>query len=220
MMVMQSDTLPEAVYMDIYPFLKGIIIGFSIAAPIGPIGIICIRRTLTHNRISGLVSGLGVATADGLYSAIVAFGLTAISNILVGQQFWFRLIGGLFLLILGLRIFFSRPAEKDRPDSKNNYWGDYASTFFLTATHPVTIIAFTAVFAGLGLGNTEGDYWPAVLAVIGVFLGSTLWWIILSSGVNLFRSRITPRLLISINRAAGLIMIAFAVYAFVSLWYI
>jgi threonine/homoserine/homoserine lactone efflux protein len=135
-------------------FLKGLLLGFSIAAPVGPIGLLCIQRTIANGRRSGLVTGLGAATADGLYGAVAAFGLTTISGFLVGQQIWLRLIGGLFLLYLGSRTFLSKSAERAASSIHKNLFRDYASTVFLTITNPMTILSFAAVFAGLGLAST------------------------------------------------------------------
>ena len=192
-------------------FLRGLIVGFSIAAPVGPIGILCIRRTLAEGRMSGFVSGLGAATADGLYGCIAGFGLTFISSFLINQQGWFRIVGGVFLWYLGLRAFFSKPA--DHLNSEEGKWlgTAYASTFFLTLTNPVTILAFAAIFAGLGVVNESRDYASAVMLVMGVFLGSTLWWVILSSGVGLFRKRFNLQALRWVNRFSGLILMGFGV---------
>src|SRR3989344_5776045 len=135
--------------METIFLMKGLIIGFSIAAPVGPIGVLCIQRTIAYGKISGLFTGLGAATADGLYGAVAAFGLTIISNFLVGQQFWFRLIGGAFLLYLGIKTFMSKPEEKTATENHKGLLSDYFSTIFLTLTNPTTILSFVAVFAGL-----------------------------------------------------------------------
>src|SRR3989338_2198821 len=133
--------------------LKGLILGFLIAAPVGPIGVLCIQRTLTKGRISGFVSGLGAATADAFYGAVAAFGLVIISNFLIEQQFILRLVGGVFFLYIGIKSFYSKPKEVDT-DTKINAGlaKDYISTVFLTVTNPMTIISFTALFAGVGFG--------------------------------------------------------------------
>jgi len=204
--------------LDIYFFFKGLLIGFSIAAPVGPIGVLCIRRTLTNGRMSGLVSGLGAATADGFYGAVAAFGLTLISNVLVDQQLWFRIIGGSFLLYLGIRTFLSKPSEKSASDKKGNLFVDYISTFFLTIMNPITILSFVAVFAGLGLSDSSGNYISALLMVSGVILGSLGWWLILSSVINLFRSKFNPASLKIVNWISGGIMMVFAVVAFISIF--
>jgi len=198
--------------------LKGLLIGFSIAAPVGPIGVLCIRRTLANGRMSGFVSGLGAATADGVYGTVAAFGLTLISDVLVGQQMWFRIIGGSFLLYLGIKTFLSKPSEKSASDKKRNLFGDYISTFFLTIMNPITILSFVAVFAGLGLSDSSGNYISALLMVLGVILGSIGWWLILSSVINLFRSKFNPASLKIVNWISGGIMMVFAVVAFISIF--
>lgn len=203
--------------MEISFFFKGLIIGFSIAAPVGPIGVLCIQRTIAYGRASGLLTGLGAATADGFYGAIAAFGLTVISNFLVGQQFWFRLIGGAFLLYLGLRTFVSKPAEKAATENHKGLFSDYFSTVFLTLTNPTTILSFVAVFAGLDLGSANGDTPSAILMVLGVIIGSALWWLILSGGVSLFRTKFNAASLAIVNKISGAIILIFAVWAFVSI---
>jgi threonine/homoserine/homoserine lactone efflux protein len=203
--------------MDLSYLLRGLVIGFSIAAPVGPIGVLCIRRTLAEGRVAGLLSGLGAATADGMYGVIAAFGLTYISNILTGHQSWIRLVGGLFLCYLGVRTFFSKPAESADHLRGGSLLRDYASTFFLTLTNPMTIISFAAVFAGLGIGSATGDYTAATLLVLGVFAGSAAWWLILSGGVSLLRSKFTPRTLGWVNKVAGMVILGFGVLAILSL---
>jgi threonine/homoserine/homoserine lactone efflux protein len=196
--------------------LKGIILGFSIAAPVGPIGVLCIRKTLQFGRFSGLCSGLGAAFADSFYAVIAAFGLTVVSNFLLTGQFWFRLIGGCFLLYLGWKTFISKPA----PDSKNvphtTLLNDFISTFFLTITNPMTILSFVVVFAGLGLSSIHGDYLQAGGLVFGVFLGSAAWWLLLSEGITLFRKKVSPKVMTWINRIARLIILSFGIGALLS----
>jgi threonine/homoserine/homoserine lactone efflux protein len=198
-------------------FFRGLLIGFSIAAPVGPISLLCIQRTITYGRKSGLVTGLGAATADGLYGAVAAFGLTAISSFLVGQQFWFRLVGGVFLLYLGIKAFLSRPAEEAATSNHKSLFSDYGSTVFLTVTNPMTILSFAAVFAGLGLASSSGGHASAALMIAGVVLGSTLWWFVLSSGVSLFQAKFSSDSLKFVNSISGAILIGFAVFAFASL---
>ncbi len=192
-------------------FLRGLIIGFSIAAPVGPIGVLCIRRTLMGGQVSGLVSGLGAATADGLYGCIAGFGLTFISSFLVNQRALFRLIGGVFLLYLGVRSFLARPSEQPSSTAGNGLTGAYLSTFFLTLANPMTILAFAGIFAGLGIAEGNRDYLSAGILVSGVFLGSALWWLILSGGVGLFRKKVDIRALQWVNRISGLIIMTFGI---------
>jgi threonine/homoserine/homoserine lactone efflux protein len=192
--------------------LKGIIIGFAIAAPVGPIGVLCIRRTLADGRLPGFVSGLGAATADAVYGAVAAFGLTLVTDFLMEGASWLRLIGGAFLLFLGIRTFFARPAERAAPARNGGLVGAYASTLFLTLTNPTTILSFAAIFAGLGVGSTN-DALSAMLLVLGVFLGSALWWLVLSGTAGLFRAKLSAGGLRWVNRVSGTIIAAFGVLA-------
>jgi threonine/homoserine/homoserine lactone efflux protein len=199
--------------MDDSLFLRGLVIGFSIAAPVGPIGVLCIRRTLADGQMYGLISGLGAATADALYGCVAAFGLTIISSFLIGQKIWFSLIGGLFLLYLGIKTLLSKPAEQAVKAGGNGLLGAYTSTFLLTLTNPMTILAFAAIFAALGLGNTSGSYTSALILVLGVFCGSALWWLLLSGGVGLFRDKFNAKGLLWVNRISGVIITAFGIVA-------
>ena len=194
-------------------FLRGLVIGFSIAAPVGPIGVLCIRRTLAEGRAVGFVSGLGAATADAAYGSIAALGLSAVTTLLVGHQTWLRLIGGAFLCYLGYRIFVSRPAENVRGTLDTRLAGAYTSTLLLTLTNPMTILSFAAVFAGLGLGSAAGGARTAALMVLGVFLGSALWWAILSGVTGLLRARLEVRGLQWVNRLSGMVITAFGIAA-------
>jgi threonine/homoserine/homoserine lactone efflux protein len=197
-------------------FVRGLIIGFSIAAPVGPIGVLCIRRTLAEGRAAGLVSGLGAATADAVYGSIAGFGLTFVSAFLVGQQVWLRLAGGVFLCYLGLRTFQARPADHAAAAQGRGLLGSYLSTFALTLTNPMTILSFAAVFAGLGVGSTTRGYAGVALLVFGVFLGSAVWWLVLSGGVSLLRGQIDMPKMMYINRISGIIMGGFGALALLS----
>ncbi len=192
-------------------FLRGLLIGFSIAAPVGPIGVLCIRRTLAEGRLAGFLSGMGAASADMFYGAVAAFGLTAIQDVLLGQSNWLRLIGGTFLLFLGVKTFLTKPAEQAAKSSRGGLFGAYLSTFFLTITNPITILSFIAIFAGLRLTETGGNYTIASTMVLGVFLGSATWWLTLSTGVSLLREKFTPALLTWVNRLAGMIITGFGI---------
>lgn len=209
--------------MDITFLLRGLVLGFSIAAPVGPIGVLCIRRTLADGRAAGLASGLGAATADALYGCIAGFGLTFLSGFLVSQQTWLRLAGGVFLCWLGIKTLLARPAPH-RPAAPgvpsapgSGLAGAYASTLFLTLTNPLTILSFAAIFAGLGLAGSGGrDYASAAMLVLGVFLGSAVWWLLLSSGVGLFRERFTPCAMHWVNRLSGVVIAGFGAAALLS----
>ena len=199
-------------------FFRGLLIGFSIAAPVGPIGVLCIRRTLADGRLVGLASGLGAATADAFYGSLAGFGLTLVANFLVSQQTWLRLVGGIFLLYLGVKTFLSKPAGdavRVTNTPSRGLWSAYLSTLLLTLTNPLTILSFAAIFAGLGLAETGGKPVSAVLLVLGVFCGSASWWLLLSGGVSLLRRRVTPRILQWVNRLAGVVIVIFGLLALV-----
>ncbi|HEX7927701.1 MAG TPA: LysE family transporter [bacterium] len=196
---------------------KGLLLGFSIAAPVGPIGILCIQRTLAEGRAAGLATGLGAAAADAVYGCIAAFGLTLVSAFLVQQQAWIGLLGGAYLAWLGVQLF--RAAPMGLPDANTPaparvpLASAFGSTFLLTLSNPVTILSFVAVFAGLGLATSGGDAWDAGTLVLGVFLGSAAWWLLLSGGVGALRRKVTPGGLRWINRGSGLTVLAFALWA-------
>jgi threonine/homoserine/homoserine lactone efflux protein len=198
--------------------LKGYVLGFAIAAPVGPIGLLCIRRTLLEGVPAGLASGLGAATADAMYGAVAALGLTAVSSLLVDQAVWLRLVGGLFLLYLGLTIFGSRPTLRSAEGGSRSAglaWA-YGSTLLLTITNPATILSFAVAFAGLGLIGTSSRGVPAMLLVLGVFLGSACWWLLLSGAVGFFRARVGGGALVWINRGSGVLLAGFGVVALLS----
>jgi threonine/homoserine/homoserine lactone efflux protein len=191
---------------------KGAAIGLSIAAPVGPIGVLCIRRTLAHGRLAGLACGLGAATADSLYGCIAAFGLTAISNFMVSQASWLNLGGGVFLCYLGVTTMLRPPAATQGPSGVEDLGSAFASTLLLTLTNPMTILSFVAVFAGFGLARSP-SYPAAGALVAGVFAGSSLWWLILTAAVARLRRRVGEAWMRAINRASGGVIAAFGLYA-------
>ena len=199
--------------MDLTLLLRGLVIGFSIAAPVGPIGILCIKRTIADGWRSGLLSGLGAATADGLYGCVAGFGLTFISGFLVDQQVALRLVGGLFLCYLGIRTLRRAPAQESAGETGTGLLVAYSSTFFLTMTNPITILSFAAIFAGVGGVAPGSDYGSAISLVLGVFSGSTAWWLTLSGIVVLLKARISPTFTLWLNRISGLVLLGFGSYA-------
>ncbi|MDK2980975.1 MAG: hypothetical protein PWQ55_1322 [Chloroflexota bacterium] len=186
--------------------------GFSIAAPVGPVALLCIRRTLDRGFLSGLVSGLGAAMADVVYGSIAATGLTLVADFLVGQQFWLRLLGGGFLVCLGISTFRGGSAEAAQVQEDGCLAHDFFSTLALTASNPTTIFAFLAIFGGFGVQAGSAYRVSAALLVLGVFVGSALWWMGLSTLVNQLRQRMTPRLILAINHTAALAIIIFGLY--------
>jgi len=197
---------------------RGLVLGVAIAAPVGPIGVLCIRRTLADGWLTGLLTGLGAATADGLYGGVAAFGLTAISGALVAQQGIIRVVGGALLCYLGVRTLLAKPASAAASARvKYGLAGAYLSTVGLTLANPATILSFVAVFAGLGLVGATGSVAAApALLTAGVALGSACWWLLLSSGVNLLRTRLAAGALRWVNRASGALLLGFGLLALAS----
>lgn len=198
-------------------FIRGLLIGLSIAAPVGPMGVLVIRRTLAEGRLAGLISGLGIAAGDTIYGALGGYGLTFITGFLINEQFWLRLVGGGFLIYLGLKTMLSRPAEKAAQGRGKGLPGYFGSTLLLTLTNPLTIISFAAIMAGLGIGSSSGNYLSATVLVVGVMFGSASWWLILTTGVSLFRNKIKPGGMVWVNRFSGLIILGFGLLALISL---
>ena len=197
--------------MDPSLLLRGAVLGLAVAAPVGPIGVLCIRRSLAEGRTAGFVVGLGAATADAVYGAVAGLGLTIVSSFLVDQRVWLRLVGGVFLCYLGLRTLVARPAEKAAGEGRGGgLIGAYASAFFLTLTNPTTILSFAAIFAAVGV---EAEALTVVPLVAGVFLGSASWWLLLSTGVSLFRGKVGPRGMRAVNVVSGAAILAFGLVA-------
>ena len=197
--------------------LRGFILGLAIAASPGPIFFLCFRRTLVRGWLNGVVSGLGVATADGFYAALAAFGIGAVTSVLVGERRWLALIGGAVLVVLGVRTLAYRPPSTEATSSSNGpglAWA-YLSTLGLTITNPATIISFAALVAALGIGVGGGYLRPAVL-VLGVLAGSAMWWCVLARLATGLRARVTPNVVRGISAFSGMAILALGLVAAVS----
>jgi threonine/homoserine/homoserine lactone efflux protein len=203
--------------MEVGFFIRGMIIGFAIAAPVGPIGVLCVQRTINRGASFGFVSGLGAATADACYGIVAAFSVAAVFNFLSDHKIWFSLAGGLYLGYLGIKAFRSVPESQVEISNAMGRLRAYLSIFFLTLTNPMTIFSFAAVFAGFGFGNTGGNYLNAVILVIGVFCGSAIWWLTLSGTTGLIRHKFTATHLRWINRISGVVILGFAGYIILGL---
>jgi threonine/homoserine/homoserine lactone efflux protein len=197
--------------MDISMIVQGLLVGFSIAAPVGAIGLLCIQNTLTHGMIFGLTCGLGAATADMMYGILVAVGMSSLAGLLLTIRMPLSICGGLFLIYLGLQKFWTKTATRAAHIDSKMLLGAYISTFFLTLTNPATILDFMALFTGLRVDVTS---WTQGLSFVGgVFLGSALWWFLLSSCVAVFRKRMSDRIILWINYGAGIAICSFGIWA-------
>jgi threonine/homoserine/homoserine lactone efflux protein len=198
--------------MDPTFLARGLAVGFTIAAAVGPISLLTIRRTLAHGRSYGLASGMGVALADASYGGIAAFGLTAITAVLVGARSALAVLGGGFLIALGIRTILAPVPERaaavvERP----GLVAAFLSIYGLTMTNPMTILSFAAIFAGFGLGG--GSVVEAAALTLGVFLGSGAWWVLLTTVVAVVRARITNGVLLGLNRVSGALLLLFGIRA-------
>ncbi len=194
--------------------IKGMIAGLMIAAPIGPVNILCINRTLTSGWKSGVVSGIGAAVADMVYGAIAGFSISLIIQFLVREQFWINLVGSILLIVIGISCFFKQPKPLTLQDEASSTgYSNLRLTFLLTLTNPTTVLSFLAGLAALGVQDHR-VWWLTVFLVAGVFWGSMAWWVLLSSIVNHFRDRFNGRLLLLMNRISGLTMVVFGLVVF------
>ncbi len=209
-----------AIELGLLLFLcKGLVLGFCIAAPVGPVGLLCIRRSIISGRLTGFVTGLGAATADAVYGAVAGFGLTRVTAFMVGERTWLALVGGLFLCILGIRIMRTHPDAMQLGASEPRIHSAYLSALAITLTNPMTILAFVAAFAGLGLAVAR-DYLAATALVLGVFVGSGIWWLLLSAFAVRLRERFDPQWLQRVNWVSGALLVAigFGVLASLRRW--
>ncbi|MBS0418115.1 MAG: LysE family transporter [Proteobacteria bacterium] len=198
--------------MSVHLLFKSLVLGLSIAAPVGPIGILCIRRSIVEGRAAGLVCGLGAATADAVYGALGGFALTSLSAWLVSGRVWMTAGGSAFLLYLGVKTFRSSAAPTPSAGSAT---GAYFSTFLLTLANPLTILSFTAAFAGMGAAAV--GYSGVATMLAGVFAGSALWWLMLTAVAGAARGRLTPAVFATINRVSGMILLGFGLYTLAGL---
>ena len=195
--------------MDPSYFIQGIIIGLTLAVPVGPISLLCIQRTIADGRLHGIISGLGVATADSFYAAITVFGLTVISGLIIAQHNLFRFLAGIILILIGIRVFLSVPAGVSAKSEHETYFKDYLSMVAIAIANPLTLVFFLVILPGFGVVIHGTTFLPAVEFVAGFFLGSTVWWIFLCGSVGSVRSRMSVKNLGLINRVSGLLISCF-----------
>jgi threonine/homoserine/homoserine lactone efflux protein len=182
--------------------LRGALAGLAISAPVGPVNVLCVSRTITKGRVAGIVSGLGAAGADTIYGSVAGFGISLIIGWLIRELFWIRLVGGLLLISIGVIYYFKRPKSLGESTQRKSAGSDIATTFLLTLTNPTTILSFLAVLAVLGLG--ERRPWTLTLfLVLGIFAGAMFWWIVLALVSGHFRDRFDDRAIVRMNRIAA-----------------
>lgn len=200
-------------------YFEGILLGLSVSIPLGPIGIICLHRTLSRGRMSGFVSGLGAAVADTFFAAVAGFGLSVFLKFFTEQKLYLTLGGGLVLIILGIFLFFSNTIKQARQQQKSNkLLSDFISVFFLTISNPLTILFFTAMLSGFNILD-DGSFDKTAIAIFGIFTGAMLWWFTLTTLVNLFRRKFRLRRLWYLNRITAVLIIIFGIFAFVSAFF-
>ena len=192
--------------MDFSFFIQGIIIGLTLAVPVGPIALICIQRTVTDGRFHGIFSGIGVATADSFYAAVTVLGLTIISSVIVTNQFLFRFLAGIVLIFVGMRVFMSLPSCVSTKTVHETYFKDYLSMVGIAIANPLTLIFFLIVLPGFGIVINSTAFLSAAEFIAGVFLGSTAWWILLCGTIGSMRSRFSIKTLGLINRVSGVLI--------------
>ena len=207
--------------MEIEFLVKGIVVGFLASIPLGPVGVLCIQRTINKGRTSGLFSGMGAATVDSFFALVAALGLTFIINFIEEQQFYIQLLGGGVLIFLGTRIFNTNPIQQIRRHrkKKNKLVEDFLSVLFLTLSNPLAVFLFVAAFAGIGLVTSKDSSVKSSLIIAGVFLGATFWWASLTFFVDLFRKKFRLKQLWWINKIAGVIIIVFGIAAMLSVFF-
>ena len=206
--------------MQVDFIIKGLIVGFLASVPLGPVGVLCIQRTINKGRISGIFSGMGAATVDAFFALVAAFGLTFIINFIEEQQFYIQLIGGAVLIFLGIRIFKANPIKQIRRQrkKKNKLVEDYISVLLLTLSNPLAVFLFVAAFAGIGIVGPNDGILKSWLIVLGVFGGAMIWWFTLTFLINVFRKKFRLKQLWWINKIAGLIIIVFGIAAMFSIF--
>lgn len=201
---------------DVAYFFRGILIGLMVSVPLGPMGVLIIQKTLHKGALAGFVAGMGAACADLFYATVAAFGLGFVISIIQAHELLLQIIGGIFLIVVGLKIYFDNPLKQIRTRqrvTKKGLLGDFLSLFFLTVSNPIAIVVFMAVFAGASVFGENPSFRIELFVLAGVITGGGLWWYTLSTLVNLFRKRFRLRVLITINRISGVIITLLGVLA-------
>lgn len=205
--------------MDFQYLFKGIVVGLMVSIPLGPIGVLIIQKTIQKGRLAGFISGLGAAVADMFYATVAAFGLGMVLNFIETQEFYLQLVGSIFLVYVGLRIFFTNPIKQIRgakKTGKKGMLGDFISIFFLTASNPIAVFVFVAVFAGASIFGSNPTLRIELFLILGVLIGGALWWYTLSTIINIFRKKFRLKQLFWINKTSGIIIASLGFLAFLA----
>jgi threonine/homoserine/homoserine lactone efflux protein len=198
-------------------FLKGWMIGLSVAMPVGPISLLCFRNSLAHGMRYGLMSGIGVAVADAVCGALAGIGVTAISGFLTTHHNLLQLFGAIFLCIFGATIFATKPIEPGDNQYRSSYKGVFFTTFMLTLTNPMTILCFTGLYAGLGVG--DDGLMSSFVTTLGVFIGSFVWWIVLCFLASLIKGKVSSNASMWLNKISGMLIFGFGFFVLITrLW--
>ncbi len=202
--------------MDINFFLEGILIGLAVSIPLGPLGMLCIQRTVNKNWEAGLLSGLGIAVADTIYAIVAGFSLSIIINFIRSYEIYFKILGLVILIGLGLYIFRKNPAKDIQKFKRrgSSYIQDFLSTFFITLSNPLSVFVFIAIFSGYSIVLQLSQLGEAFMIIAGIFIGSSIWWMVLTGLANLFRHKFTIDLLKWANRIIGIAIIVLALILF------
>ena len=207
--------------MGVELFIRGLLIGLMASIPLGPIGVLCIQRTLSKNHRAGFVSGLGAATADTIFATVAFFSLTFVMAFIQEHLVQIKALGGICVIIVGMRIFLTNPVIQIRRNraGKTNLWQDYLSVFLITLANPAFILVFVALFATFGFSNEILGALNGTAMIVGVFCGASAWWFILTFTVNLVRKKFRPRHLLWMNRIAGAIIVVLGAVAILSMFF-
>lgn len=199
-------------------FLRGIIIGLTASIPLGPVGVLCIQRTISKNQRSGFISGMGAASTDIVYATIAFFSLTFVLSFIENHMALMKIISGVCIAVVGLDIFFSNPVVQIRRNraGKSNLWQDFLSVFLVTLANPAFILVFVALFAAFGINSQTIGRLNGAAMIVGVYAGGVMWWFMLTALVNLFRRRFRPRHLLWINRCSGAVIALLGLAAILS----
>lgn len=203
-------------------FWKGFFVGLMVTIPLGPIGVLCVQRTLNKGRMSGLFSGLGAAFADSIFAIIASFGITFIISFIKSQQIYFQIFGGVIVIFLGIHIFYTNPVRQLRLQrlSRKKLSQDFFSVFLLTISNPMAVLFFLAMFAGVNISESEHTLINMSSLVLGVFSGASSWWFLLSFFVSLFRHRFRLKNIWWMNKVAGVVVFFIGILAILSIWFV